>query len=296
MPDKHEDILKLVECPRDAWQGLHSFIPTETKATYVQALMEVGFDTIDVGSFVSPRAVPQVSDTGRLLEMITTDRSASKLLVIVANVAGAESACRRENVAYLGYPFSISETFQIRNANCTILQSLERVKAIQKLCTGYGKELVIYISMAFGNPYGDAWRPDMAGAWIERLSDLGIRIFSLADTVGLADTSDITSVFGYLKTAGSAGVQLGAHFHSAPNRWREKVAAAYNSGCRRFDGTVSGFGGCPFAQDDLVGNLATENLVAFAQEEGIACTIDKNALLRAGQIFRKTIAPFAGER
>ncbi|ODS82563.1 MAG: hydroxymethylglutaryl-CoA lyase [Cytophagaceae bacterium SCN 52-12] len=292
MPDKREDILKLVECPRDAWQGLHSFIPTETKAAYIQALLEVGFDTIDMGSFVSPRAVPQVSDTGRLLEMIDTGRSASKLLVIVANAAGAESACRQQKVTYLGYPFSISETFQIRNANCTIPESLERVKAIRKLCISSGKELVIYISMAFGNPYGDAWRPDMAGAWIERLSDLGIRIFSLADTVGLASASDIASVFGHLKDSGSAGFQIGAHFHSAPNGWREKVAAAYDSGCRRFDGTVSGFGGCPFAQDALVGNLATENLAAFAREKDIACTIDEKALLKAGQIFTETIAPF----
>jgi len=292
MPDKREDILKLVECPRDAWQGLHSFIPTETKAAYIQALLEAGFDTIDMGSFVSPRAVPQVSDTARLLEMIDTGRSASKLLVIVANAAGAESACRQEKVTYLGYPFSISETFQIRNANCTIPESLERVKAIRKLCISSGKELVIYISMAFGNPYGDAWRPDMAGAWIKRLGDLGIRIFSLADTVGLASASDITSVFGHLKDSGSAGFQIGAHFHSAPSGWHEKVTAAYDSGCRRFDGTVSGFGGCPFAQDALVGNLATENLVAFAREKGIACTIDETALLKAGQIFRETIAPF----
>ncbi len=292
MPDKHEDILKLVECPRDAWQGLHSFIPTETKAAYIQALLDVGFDTIDIGSFVSPRAVPQVSDTGRLLEMIDIDGSASKLLVIVANVAGAESACRQEKAAYLGYPFSISETFQVRNANCTIPQSLERVKAIRKLCIDWGKELVIYISMAFGNPYGDAWHPDMAGAWIERLSDLGIGIFSLADTVGLANASDITSVFGHLKVLGSTGIQIGAHFHSTPNGWREKVAAAYDSGCRRFDGTVSGFGGCPFAQDDLVGNLATENLLTFAREKGIAGMIDEKALLKAGQIFRETIVPF----
>lgn len=290
MPAERNDILKLVECPRDAWQGLHTFIPTETKANYIQALLEVGFDTIDMGSFVSPRAVPQVSDTGRLLEMISIGQSASKLLVIVANAAGAEAACREEKVTYLGYPFSISETFQVRNANCTILQSLERVKVIQKLCIDHGKELVIYISMAFGNPYGDAWRPDMAGIWIERLSDLGIRIFSLADTVGLAATSDITSVFSHLKATGNARIETGAHFHSTPNRWREKIAAAYDSGCRRFDGTVSGFGGCPFAQDDLVGNLATENLLTFAEEKGTTSTIDKKALLRAGQIFRETIA------
>ncbi len=290
MPAERNDILKLVECPRDAWQGLHTFIPTETKANYIQALLEVGFDTIDMGSFVSPRAVPQVSDTGRLLEMISVGQSASKLLVIVANAAGAEAACREEKVTYLGYPFSISETFQVRNANCTILQSLERVKAIQKLCTDSGKELVIYISMAFGNPYGDTWHPGMASAWIERLSDLGIRIFSLADTVGFAGTSDITSVFSHLKATGNAQIETGAHFHSTPNRWREKVAAAYDSGCRRFDGTVFGFGGCPFAQDDLVGNLATESLLTFAEEKGTTSTIDKKALMRAGQIFRETIA------
>lgn len=291
MSDKMENLLTLVECPRDAWQGIAAFIPTALKAEYLQALIDTGFTVIDAGSFVSPRAVPQVSDTSALLEKVSTEKSPSKLLVIVANTKGAELACREEKVAYVGYPFSVSETFQLKNTNAPILRSFETVAGIRELCEKSNKKLVIYISMGFGNPYGDLWSPEIVESWVEKLSALDIRTFSLADTVGLAQPSDIRYLFQNLSSRYPA-LELGAHFHSRPEAWLEKVSAAYESGCRRFDGTISGFGGCPFAQDDLVGNISTENLLWFAGEKGREVSLNGEAFGKAQEIFREKIAPF----
>ncbi|GAB2780904.1 hydroxymethylglutaryl-CoA lyase [Rhabdobacter roseus] len=279
--------MKIIECPRDAWQGYLPFIPTEEKIKYLSTLLRVGFDTIDLGSFVSPRAMPQVRDTAEVLRGLDRTGTSSRLLAIVANERGAQEACQFDALTYLGYPFSISETFQRRNTNATIEASVGRVEAMQVLCEQYGKELVIYISMGFGNPYGDPWAPEVALEWIEKLAALGIRTFSLSDTVGVATPETITELFtGLLSTPESrTALEFGAHFHTTPQHWREKVAAAYAAGCRRFDGALLGYGGCPMAQDELVGNMPTENLVAFAQEKGEALALDEVLLAQARQQF-----------
>ncbi|GAA4447542.1 hydroxymethylglutaryl-CoA lyase [Ravibacter arvi] len=281
--------LHLVECPRDAWQGMHAFIPTGLKARYVQKLIETGFDTIDVGSFVSPRAVPQVSDTAKLLAAVSLEKSHSRLLAIVANLKGSELACEQEKISDVGYPFSLSETFQLKNTNASIGQSFRTVADIYALCQKKGKELVVYLSMGFGNPYGDPWTADTVFNWVEKLSALGIKNFSLADTVGLAKPDEISLVFEGIARI-FPDLRVGAHFHSRPDAWLEKVSAAFDAGCRRFDGTISGFGGCPFAQDDLVGNIATENLVYFARKHKLAPNLNSAALEEAREIFRTQIA------
>ena len=279
--------MKIIECPRDAWQGREAFIPTEEKIKYLRTLLRVGFDTIDLGSFVSPRAMPQVRDTAEVLRGLDRTGTSSRLLGIVANERGAQEACQFDALTYLGYPFSISETFQRRNTNATIEASVGRVEAMQVLCEQYGKELVIYISMGFGNPYGDPWAPEVALEWIEKLAALGIRIFSLSDTVGVATPETITELFTALVSTPepSTALELGAHFHTTPQHWREKVAAAYDAGCRRFDGALLGYGGCPMAQDELVGNMPTENLVAFAHEKGETIGLDEVLLAQARQQF-----------
>ncbi len=271
-------MLKFIECPRDAMQGWPRMIPAKEKIAYLNALLRVGFDTLDFGSFVSAKAIPQMADTAEVLEGL--DPSSTKLLAIVANVRGAEEAVVHERIQYLGFPFSISETFQLRNTNKTIPEALEQVQTIQELCVKNSKQLVIYISMGFGNPYGDPYSPDVALEWADRFAELHIPIISLADTVGVAKPEGITSLFSALVPA-YPQVEFGAHFHSTPQAWEEKIAAAWESGCRRFDSAIRGIGGCPMAQDDLVGNIATEQLLQFCSEKGIANSLDTKTFAEA---------------
>jgi hydroxymethylglutaryl-CoA lyase len=261
-------MIKIVECPRDAMQGIKQQIPTELKSEYINQLLKVGFDTIDFGSFVSPKAIPQMWDTAAVLKQLDLKNTRSKLLAIIANVRGAEDACAFEEIKYLGFPFSISETFQQRNANSSIQESLKRVEEIQNLCVKNNKELVVYISMAFGNPYNDPWAPSIAIDWCRKLHALGIRILALADTIGCSTPGNITQLFSALIPE-LKNVEFGAHLHSTRHTAMEKIEAAYQSGCRRFDVAVHGFGGCPMAKDDLTGNLATEDLEKFAGENKI---------------------------
>lgn len=276
MSDSQINKVKLVECPRDAMQGLHDFIPTETKVAYINQLLRVGFDTIDFGSFVNPKAIPQMRDTAEVLAKLDLSVGTTKLLAIVANQRGAEQACEFPEIQYLGYPFSISETFQIRNTNATIAESLERTKDIQDLCVRHGKELVLYISMGFGNPYGDPWNVDIVHKWIDQLAPLGIHIFSLSDTIGCSNPQNIAYLFGNLIPT-YPGVEFGAHLHTQPHNWREKVQSAWESGCRRFDGAIKGYGGCPMAKDDLTGNMATENMIFYFDEVMADLNIDRSA-------------------
>lgn len=270
-------MLKLIECPRDAMQGLKDFIPTETKIEYINHLLTVGFDTIDFGSFVSPKAIPQMGDTAAVLDGLALERTESKLLAIVANKRGADDACQFEEINYLGYPFSISETFQQRNTNASIEESLKRVEEINNRCQQHNKEMVVYISMAFGNPYGDPWDIDVAAHWSRRLSeDLGIKILALSDTIGVSDHDNITDLFtGLIQEL--PDVEFGAHLHSTPDSVIEKVNAAYAAGCRRFDGAIRGFGGCPMAKDDLTGNMPTEKMKAYFDENKIGTHLDEKA-------------------
>lgn len=254
--------VKIIECPRDAMQGIKSQIPTPEKITYLQALLQCGFDTIDFGSFVSPKAVPQMQDTAAVLEGLDLKASKSKLLAIVANVRGAEDACRFEVIDYLGYPFSISENFQMRNTHKTIAQSIDVLHEILQLCDTHGKEVVTYISMGFGNPYGDPWNVEIVGEWTERLAAMGIRILSLSDTIGSSTPDVIEFLFSELIPR-YPDIEFGAHLHTTPNTWHEKVDAAFKGGCRRFDGAIQGFGGCPMARDELTGNMPTEKLLSY---------------------------------
>ena len=273
--------VKLIECPRDAMQGIATFIPTDVKVDYLNTLLQVGFDTIDIGSFVSPKAIPQMADTADVLSRIDLDGSRSKLLVIVANERGALDAVRQESVSYLGYPFSISETFQQRNTNTGIEGSWERTAAIAELADQAGKELVVYISMAFGNPYGDPWNAEVALHWTERLvKELGVRTIALSDTVGVARPEDITYLFEALVPA-LPEVEFGAHLHCSPTNWKAKTQAAWDGGCRRFDGAIKGYGGCPMAEDELVGNLQTELFVRDLEERGVRTGLDLDLLDRA---------------
>ncbi len=259
-------MIKFIECPRDAMQGIPILIPTEKKIKYIQSLLEVGFDVIDFGSFVSPKVIPQMADTSEVLKGLDLTNTKSKLLAIVANTKGAMEACLHPQIDFIGYPFSISETFQQRNTNSSIGESFERVKEIALLTHESGKELVIYISMGFGNPYGDVFNVDIIHHWVEKIASLGVNIFSLSDTIGVATPELITEVFkgtvGYYND-----LEFGAHLHSAPYNWLPKVKAAYKGGCRRFDVAIGGLGGCPLAKDELVGNLATEYFVNFFRKQ-----------------------------
>ncbi|SKB39179.1 hydroxymethylglutaryl-CoA lyase [Daejeonella lutea] len=257
---------KLIECPRDAMQGLHDYIPAELKAEYINLLLKVGFDTIDFGSFVSPKAVPQLRDTSEVLDMLDLNSSASKLLAIVANVRGAEEAARHEQISYLGFPFSISETFQQRNTNSSIEQSLATVTELLNLCDRTNKKAVIYLSMAFGNPYGDEWNNEIAEHWTHELVKAGAQIISLADTTGVSSPEKINYLFPHLQQQ-FPGIELGVHLHSTPELSLEKLEAAWNSGCRRFDSALRGYGGCPMATDSLTGNIATEGLISFLERQ-----------------------------
>jgi len=269
-------MIKLVECPRDAMQGIKEWIPTEKKIAYINKILQVGFDTIDFGSFVSPKAIPQMKDTAAVLKGLDLSSTKSELSVIVANQRGANDAVQYDEIAYLGYPFSISETFQLRNTNSTIEESLDRVKAIQELCVARNKKLVIYISMGFGNPYGDEWNFEIVQKWVDELVKLGIKIFSLSDTIGVSNPETIRYLFSNLIPA-YKDIEFGAHLHTQPHNWKEKVQAGYESGCIRFDGALKGYGGCPMAKDDLTGNMATENMTYYFNSIGEDLKLDNNA-------------------
>jgi hydroxymethylglutaryl-CoA lyase len=273
-------MIKLIECPRDAMQGIKTFIPTKTKAAYINQLLKVGFDTIDFGSFVSPKAIPQMKDTAQVLDLLDLDQTDSKLLAIVANMRGANDASQFEKIDYLGYPFSISETFQLRNTNATIEESLDRVKAVQEICQKTGKAMVVYISMGFGNPYGDPWTVETVTRWVDELYSLGITILQLSDTIGVARPESIEYLFSNLIPA-YPDIEFGAHFHTTPQKWKEKVETAFNNGCKRFDGAVRGYGGCPMAKDDLTGNMPMEHLVYYFEDNKVLEDFDLDAFRKA---------------
>lgn len=273
----------LIECPRDAMQGWAHFIPTEQKVAYLNQLLQVGFDVLDFGSFVSAKAIPQLADTKDVVPQLKLDNTQTKLLAIIANTRGAGEAAAFEQIHYLGFPFSISETFQKRNTNKTILESLQQVEEMQQLCVQRGKELVIYISMGFGNPYGDEYSADVAIKWVNQLSELGIQTFALADTVGVAKPDTISYIYNHLIPA-FPNLHIGAHFHSDPSSWQEKVDAAFAAGCTRFDSALKGIGGCPMAEDELVGNLATEHLVGWLDQQGLPLHLNREAFAQSLQM------------
>lgn len=255
--------VKIIECPRDAMQGIKShFIPTETKARYINSLLKVGFDTIDFGSFVSPKAIPQMRDTAEVLSKLDLSSTTSKLLAIVANVRGANDASQFEEIDYLGYPFSISENFQMRNTHKTIDQSIDTLKEVLAISNRTNKEVVAYLSMGFGNPYGDPWSVEIVGEWTEKLSSFGVKILSLSDTIGSSTPEDIDYLFSNLIPS-YPQIEFGAHLHTTPTKWHEKVDSAFKAGCRRFDGAIKGYGGCPMAKDELTGNMPTEKLLSY---------------------------------
>ena len=258
--------IKIIECPRDAMQGIKSFIPTDEKVAYIQSLLRVGFDTIDFGSFVSPKAIPQMVDTAEVLAKLDLSQTKSKLLAIIANTKGAELASEHKEIQYLGYPFSISENFQMRNTHKTIAESLVTLQEILDIANATNKEVVAYLSMGFGNPYGDPWNVEIVGEWTERLSKMGVQILSLSDTVGSSTPEMIDYLFSNLIPQ-YPKIEFGAHLHTTPDKWFEKVNAAYKAGCLRFDGAIQGFGGCPMAKDDLTGNMPTEKLLSYFTAE-----------------------------
>ncbi|MEQ9188874.1 MAG: hydroxymethylglutaryl-CoA lyase [Cryomorphaceae bacterium] len=279
--------VKLIECPRDAMQGMEAFIPTDVKARYINHLLTVGFDTIDFGSFVSPKAIPQLKDTADVLSKLDLSKTSTKLLAIVANRRGAEDASHFDPIDFLGYPFSISETFQKRNTNATIDQSLKRVEEMQSICGKSNKKMLVYISMAFGNPYGDPWSGELAAHWVERLhEEIGIDHIALADTVGVSDVSNIKELFQTMIPA-FPSIEVGAHLHTRPSDAHSKVLTAYTAGCRRFDSAMKGYGGCPMAEDELVGNLATEQLISTLKEE-TSISINEDAFSEALILADKT--------
>ena len=255
--------VKIIECPRDAMQGIKShFISTDAKARYINSLLKVGFDTIDFGSFVSPKAIPQMRDTAAVLSKLDLSQTQSKLLAIIANTRGANDATQFEEINYLGYPFSISENFQMRNTHKTIQQSIKELEEILSLATRKNKEVVTYLSMGFGNPYGDPWNINIVGEWTEKLSNMGVSIISLSDTIGSSTPDVIKYLFSNL-ISNYPKIEFGAHLHTTANSWYEKVDAAFNAGCKRFDGAIKGYGGCPMAKDELTGNMPTEKLISY---------------------------------
>lgn len=254
--------IKIIECPRDAMQGIKTFIPTERKVAYLQSLLRVGFDSLDFGSFVSPKAIPQMVDTAEVLARLDLSQTQSKLLAIIANTKGAELASEHEAIRYLGFPFSISENFQMRNTHKTIAESIVTLQEILEIANQSNKEVVAYLSMGFGNPYGDPWNVEIVGEWTEKLAEMGVKILSLSDTVGSSTPEVIQYLFSNLIPK-YPKIEFGAHLHTTPDKWFEKVDAAYQAGCRRFDGAIQGFGGCPMAKDDLTGNMPTEKLLSY---------------------------------
>ncbi len=282
--------VKLIECPRDAMQGWKTIIPTAKKIEYIDALLEVGFDTIDFGSFVSAKAIPQMADTGEVLKGLKNINSKTKLLAIIANTRGAEEAAKFDEIRYLGFPFSVSETFQRRNINSSIEESLKRVEEIQSICINNQKQLVIYISMGFGNPYGDPYSPEIVYTWISKITSFGVRIISMADTVGLATADEVQRITSHVIKE-FPEQEIGVHLHSSPANWKSKIDAALDAGCARFDGALKGIGGCPMANDELVGNIDTELLIPYFNHKRILNGMNNEALNKAltiaSQIFNQ---------
>lgn len=280
--------VKIIECPRDAMQGITKFIPTQIKAKYINKLLKVGFDTLDFGSFVSPKAIPQMRDTAELLSLLDLENSKSDLLSVVANVRGAKRAIIFEEITYLGFPLSISETFQVRNTRKTIAQSLEAIQEIQNMCLAHNKILVVYLSMAFGNPYGELYNEEILYNFTQKLDKIGIKIILLSDTVGVSNSQNIKSSFETLLPQ-FPHIEIGSHFHSNPNTAKEKIISAYESGCRRFDGAIKGYGGCPMAKDELTGNIATEKMIDFFESQKIDLGLDLElfgeAMMSGEEIF-----------
>jgi hydroxymethylglutaryl-CoA lyase len=276
MPQQTSTAIKITECPRDAMQGLHQFIPTNLKAAYINLLLQVGFDTIDFGSFVSAKAIPQMQDTAAVLKQLDLSTTKSKLLAIIANYRGAEDAAQHPEITYLGFPFSISETFQQRNANSGIDAAFDTVKRIKELCESSNKELLVYLSMGFGNPYGDEWSPELVQQWTEKLVNENIKHIALADTIGIATAKQVNDIYPLLVKQFPA-TEFGIHLHATPDAWHDKIEAAYQSGCKHFDTALKGYGGCPMAKDELTGNIATENLIGYlqSQNEHLGLDLDK---------------------
>jgi hydroxymethylglutaryl-CoA lyase len=268
--------IKLIECPRDAMQGIHNFIATEDKINYLNLLLKVGFDTLDFGSFVSPKAVPQMADTAEVLSGLDLSGSATRLLAIVANMQGVDNAMKHSQISFLGYPFSISETFQKRNTNSDRNSALALVGELVNKCEEKNKQAVIYLSMAFGNPYGDEWSEDLVCDWTQELVNRGAKIIALSDTIGASSAESVSSIYQKVNRL-FGNIEIGVHLHSRPENWKEKIEAAYNNGCRRFDSAIKGFGGCPMAADELVGNIATENLIAYFSQKGEQLALNKQA-------------------
>ena len=264
--------VKIIECPRDAMQGIKAFIPTEKKVQYIQSLLRCGFDTLDFGSFVSPKAIPQMQDTAEVLAQLDLSQTKTKLLAIVANTKGAELASVHQPIQYLGFPFSISENFQMRNTHKTIAESLITLQEILEIATKTNKEVVAYLSMGFGNPYGDPWNVEIVGEWTEKLSEMGVTILSLSDTIGSSTPEDIDYLFSNLIPK-YPHIEFGAHLHTTPDAWFEKIDAAFKAGCYRFDGAIKGYGGCPMAKDDLTGNMPTEKMISYFASEKVETNI-----------------------
>ena len=282
--------VKIIECPRDAMQGIKTFIPTETKVQYIQSLLRVGFDTLDFGSFVSPKAIPQMQDTAEVLAQLDLSKTESKLLAIIANTQGAKLASVHKEIQYLGFPFSISENFQMRNTHKTIAESLVTLEEILDIANTTNKEVVAYLSMGFGNPYGDVWNVEIVGEWTEKLAKMGVKILSLSDTIGSSTPEVIDYLFSNLIPK-YPEIEFGAHLHTTPDKWHEKVDAAFKAGCTRFDGAIQGFGGCPMAKDDLTGNMQTEKLLSYftAQkaETNLSAMSFESAYNEASKLFGK---------
>jgi len=282
-------MIKIVECPRDAMQGIKEFIPTELKIKYLNLLLQIGFDTLDFGSFVSPKAIPQMQDTAQVLEKLELSETKTKLLAIIANLKGAEQACQFEQIAYLGFPLSVSEEFQQRNTNKSIAESLENVAQIQELCQKHNKKQVVYLSMAFGNPYDEPYSPEIVEMWAEKLQNLGIEILALSDTIGVATAENIKALFEHLATQ-IPTIEWGVHLHSNPNTATQKIEAAYQAGCRRFDGALKGFGGCPMAKDELTGNIATEKIITTLEKLGVSLNYSSQSLQKALDLANQVFA------
>ena len=278
--------MKIIECPRDAMQGIKEFIPTSTKIAYINQLLKVGFHTIDFGSFVSEKAIPQLKDTAEVLAGLDLSNTSSKLLSIIANIRGAETACNFEEINYLGFPLSVSEEFQKRNTNKSIEESLRVVEEIQNLSVKNNKELMVYLSMAFGNPYEENYHPDIVAELTEKLKQLDVSIVALSDTIGVSDPSNITPLFSTLIKEYPT-IEFGAHFHTTADKWEEKVDSAYTNGCKRFDAALKGFGGCPMAKDDLIGNMPTEKLITYFKEDlGLSNQDLERSLMISSSVFK----------
>ena len=278
--------MKIIECPRDAMQGIKEFIPTSTKIAYINQLLKVGFHTIDFGSFVSEKAIPQLKDTAEVLAGLDLSNTSSKLLSIIANTRGAETACNFEEINYLGFPLSVSEEFQKRNTNKSIEESLRVLEEIQNLSVKNNKELLVYLSMAFGNPYGENYHPDIVAELTEKLKQLDVSIVALSDTIGVSDPSNITPLFSTLIKEYPT-IEFGAHFHTTADKWEEKVDSAYTNGCKRFDAALKGFGGCPMAKDDLTGNMPTEKLITYFTEDlGLSIQELERSLMISSSVFK----------